>query len=89
MTKICTSRRQVSESKWLLMSTDEIFAKCFEIRKYQTSYWNIIMKAHWRGFMGILTPKAVFPLKSYLLPQQVCHSNYHAIVFLFVCYLLV
>ena len=51
-----------------------------EIRKYQTSYGNINMKAHWRGFMGILTPKAVFPLKSYRLAQQVCKSNYHAIV---------
>ena len=30
--------------------------------------------------MGILTPKAVFPLKSYQLPQQVSQSNYHAIV---------
>ena len=33
MTKICTSRRQVSESKLPLMTTDEIFTKCFEIRK--------------------------------------------------------
>ena len=80
MTKICTSRRQVSESKLPLMTTDEIFTKCFKIRKYQISFWNINMKAHWRGFMGILTPKAVFPLKSYRRPQQVCQSNYHAIV---------
>ena len=39
-----------------------ILTKCFEIRKYQTSYWNINMKAHWRGFMSILNPKAVFTL---------------------------
>ena len=61
MTKICTSRRQVSESKLPLMTTDEIFTKCFEIRKYQASYWNINMKAHWRGFIGILTPKVKKP----------------------------
>ena len=80
MTKICTSRRQVSESKLPLMTTDETFTKCFEIRKYQASYCNINMKDHWRGVMGILTPKAVFPLKSYRLPQQICQSNYRAIV---------
>ena len=61
MTKICTSRRQVSESKLPFMTTDEIFTKCFEIRKYQTSYWIINMKAHWRGFIGILTPKVKKP----------------------------
>ena len=34
MTKMCTSRRQVSESKLASMTTDEIFTKCFAIRKY-------------------------------------------------------
>ena len=41
------------------------------------------MKAHWRGFMGILSPNAVLPLKSYRLAQHVCQSNYHAIVEIF------
>ena len=80
MTKIWTLHGQVSESKLPLITTDEIFTKCFEIRKYQTSYWNINMKTHWKGFMGILTPKAVYLLKSYWLLQQVCQSNYHVIV---------
>ena len=31
---MCTSRRQVSESKLASMTTDEIFTKCFAIRKY-------------------------------------------------------
>ena len=54
-----------------------IFTKYFEIRKYQTFYWNVNMKAHWRGFTDILNPKAVFPFKSYRLTQHVCQSNYH------------
>ena len=37
VTKISTSRRQVSENKLPLMTTDEIFTKCLEIRKYRTS----------------------------------------------------
>ena len=64
----------------LMTPEGPIFTECFEIRKYQTSYWDINMKAHWRGFIGILNPKAVFPLKFYRLPQHVCQSNYHAIV---------
>ena len=39
------------------------FTKCFKIRKYQTSYENINLKAHWGGFIGILNTKTVFTLK--------------------------
>lgn len=81
VTKTCTSRQQVSESKLPLMTTDEILQNVSKFEKIRhltgISSWKLI--GDW-GFMGILTLKTVFPLKSYRLPQQVCQLNYHAIV---------
>ena len=56
----------------LMSHEGPILTKCFVIRKYHTSYWNINMKAHWRGFMSILNLKAVFTLYQMPPVSQTC-----------------
>ena len=92
ITKICTSRQQMSEGNLpLVTAKDAILTTYFEflqnIPKFENIKHvtgNINMKAHWRDFIGIVTPKAVFSIKSYptcLPSRHVCQSIIHTFVF--------